>query len=78
MFQDGARLLRLQKGMTSGERKAYLWRMNNRDKVIEKVELSDEFEPTTFAEIHKRFIRNSNKNKSANRFRANKDNKTDK
>jgi hypothetical protein len=55
-----------------GNTKAYLWRMNHRDRGIEKIELSDEINPTSFAKIHQIFLNKRNKSKSANRFRPNK------
>lgn len=73
MFQDGARLLRLQTYM-KGQSKAYIWRMNHRDKVIDKIELSDEVDPKDFDKV-KRIIRNNNKNKSTRRFRSGEDNR---
>ena len=77
MFPDGARLLRLQT-MINGKSKAYLWRMNDKDKVIEKVELSDDIPTKSFEKIHQRFLNKRNKSKSANRFRPNKANKDNK
>lgn len=73
MFQDGAGLLRLQVNM-KGDSKAYLWRMNNRDKVIDVVELSDEIDTKDLDKV-RRIIRNNNKNKSTRRFRSGEDNR---